>query len=277
MKQAVFMSSKSWGGLIAISVLAACTATGGGSPGRGAMESSAPAVRPISQMPASGEAQNRAKVHTELGALYLQDGRSGVALEEAKIAVSADATYAPAHSLQGLIHMMLGENPAAEESFQRALGLASGDPEINNNYGWFLCQTGREREAMRHFQMAYRNPLYRTPTKPYTNAGVCAVRIKDYATAEEVLNLALRYDPSNTLAMYWIGEVYLKTQRYEEAKVRVSDLVRMLEPNAQVVWLGLRVERAMGDREAEMKYATQLRRRFQDTQEYQLLIKGQYE
>ena len=52
------------------------------------------------------------------------------------------------------------------------------NPDLNNNYGWFLCQTGREREAVGYFQRALRDPLYATPARASLSAGVCLMRIK---------------------------------------------------------------------------------------------------
>ena len=117
-----------------------CTTTGGG-----AGEGAKPAV--LSQ-PASSEQQRRAKSHVELGSLYLLDDRAAIALEEARIALSADPDYAPAYNLLGMTHMYLKEPRLADENFLKALRLAPGDPEISNNYGWFLCQNGREQQSI---------------------------------------------------------------------------------------------------------------------------------
>jgi type IV pilus biogenesis/stability protein PilW len=166
-------------------LLAGCTATGSG-PGSGQG-----AQQPTSSKPAENEQQQRAKVHTELGSLYMLDGRSAIALEEARIALAADSNYAPAYNLLGLTHMVLNEPRLAEDNFEKALRLAPGDPEINNNFGWFLCQNGRERRSIDYFMAAGKNPLYTTPTKPFTNAGICAMLMKDDKAAEEYLAIAL--------------------------------------------------------------------------------------
>ena len=71
----------------------------------------------------------------------------GVALEELRIATAADPSYAPAHSLLGLVYMELREESLAEQSFERALRLAPNDGDINHNYGLFLCQTKREPDV----------------------------------------------------------------------------------------------------------------------------------
>lgn len=250
-------------------LLAGCTVTGTGS-GEGAQQA-------VSAQPAASEAQQRAKVHTELGSLYMLDGRSAIALEEARIALSADPNYAPAYNLLGLTHMVLNEPRLAEENFQRAFRLAPGDPEISNNYGWFLCQNGRESGAISYFMAAARNPLYTTPTKPYTNAGICSVRLKDDKAAEDYLLTALRLSPTNTQALFWLADIAYRKGRYSEARQWTTDIEKMMEPTAEVVWLGLRIERKLANREAEARYASQLRRRFPGSPEQRLLSQGQYD
>lgn len=235
------------------------------------------AEQAISERSPLNEAQQRAKVHTELGSLYLVDGRPAVALEEARIALAADGNYAPAYNLLGLTHMSLNEPRLAEENFNKALYLAPRDPEISNNYGWFLCQTNRERESLAYFNAAIRNPLYATPTKPNTNAGICAMRLKDDKTAEAYLLEALKSSPDNTQAMYWLGELTYRQGRYVEARQWIANIDKLQEPTAERDWLALRIERKLGNREAEARLAADLRKRFANSSEYRLLLQGQYE
>ena len=106
-----------------------------------------------------GDPRNRAKLHTELAALYYSAGNMGVALEELGAATAIDSGYAPTHGMFGLVYMQLKENDRAEASFERALRLSPNDADINHNYGWFLCQTGREPASIKYFLQAIRNPL----------------------------------------------------------------------------------------------------------------------
>lgn len=250
-----------------------CASTGGGALTVGKQNFD----QPVSQQKVTSEGRRKAKIHTELGALYLQDGRLPVALQEAQIAIDSDPSYALSYNLLGLVKMTMGDNVGAEASFRQAFSIAPNDPEIHNNFGWFLCSSGKEEQSLSHFELAYRHPLYQTPALAYTNAGLCLWRMKQYSKAEGLLNIALRYDGANTQALFTLGEIYLATNRYEEARIKVADLQKMVDPFPEIVWLALRLERAAGDRDAEMKYATQLRRRFADSPEYQKLIKGQYE
>lgn len=254
--------------LIAL-LLGGCAITGGGS-GQGAQQA-------VSAQPAESEQEKRAKVHTELGSLYMLDGRSAVALEEARIALSADPNYAPAYNLLGLIHMGLNEPRLAEGNFEKALKLAPGDPEINNNFGWFLCQNGREDRAIAYFMAAAKNPLYATPTRPYTNAGICSILLKDLKAAEDYLLTALSLSPTNTQALFWLADIAYRQGRHSEARQWINEIEKLIEPTPEVIWLAVRIERKSGNREAEARYASQLRRRFPGSPEHRLLTQGQYE
>ena len=119
-------------------LLAACA----GGPAPAPQESSGASATQISEI---GDPRNRAKLHTELAGLYYSRGNMNVALEELRIAVAADSNYATAYGLYGLVYMELKQNTLAEQNFERALRLAPNEAEINHNYGWFLCQTARER------------------------------------------------------------------------------------------------------------------------------------
>lgn len=262
MSRALFLS-----GLAAAFLLTGC---GGGSATRQA-ESSAAAQ-------GGGDAgRQRAKVHTELGMAYLEGGQLTVALDEARIALNSDSSYPLIYNLLGLTHMQMKEYPLAEEHFERALRLAPGDPEINGNMGWFLCQSGREARSFAHFEAAAKNPLYATPARPLVNAGFCASRIKDYKRAEDYLTSALRLDPSGIDGQYLLAEVLFQQGRIGEARTRLNEVHRRTEPTSASAWLALRIERKVGDREAEARWITQLRRKFADSPEYRKLTQGLFE
>lgn len=232
------------------------------------------AIEPASQAALSDLETRRARAHTELGTSYFQAGNMAVALEEARIAIKADRRYAPAHNLSGLVYMYLRENAVAEENFREALRLAPGDPEINNNYGWFLCETGREREAVTAFMVAVKNPLYQSPELSLVNAGICSMRVGDLDAAEDYLNKAVRLGRNNGPALLQLAQLSYRRKRYYDAQDYLTKVHGQGEPNAESLLLAVRVERALGDRKREAGYAAQLRRRFPDSKEARELRQG---
>lgn len=235
------------------------------------------ALDPVSSQAPRSNVEQRAKVHTDLGMQYLLDNRLDIALTEARAAIQADSSYPLAYNLLGLAQMYLKETAAAEESFNRAIRLAPGDPDINNNMGWFLCQAGRERQAIPYFETAARNPLYTSPSKALTNAAICVIGIQDDRAGEDFLLRALRADPQNVDAEYLLAELYYRTGRLEASRQRLADRHRKVEPDVQSAWLGLRLERKLGDREAEVRYGNLIRRNFPSTREYEAMMQGRFE
>ena len=251
-------------------LLAACTTSGGPAV-------SGSAERPLSDMPPATPADARAKVHVELGLAYFQIGRYDVALDEARNALAQQGSYAPAYHLMGLVYMFIDDLPAARENFLRALRTAPSDPEFNNSYGWFLCATGQEREGLERLALAARNPYYRTPTRPYANAGLCHLRLKDDVAAEAQFLRAVQLDAGNAQALYHLAAIAYRRGAYGQARAYLVQLHQQRDPTPESVWLGLRTERKLGNREAEASYAAQLRGRFADSAEFQAMSRGQYE
>ena len=103
-----------------------------------------------------------------------------MALEELRAATAADADYGPAHGMYGVVYLRLNEQAKAAESFDRAMRLAPNDPDINHNYGWFLCQTGREQASIQHFMKAVRDPLYPAPWRSYAGGLVTNGCVGEY-------------------------------------------------------------------------------------------------
>jgi type IV pilus assembly protein PilF len=219
----------------------------------------------------------RARIHTELAANYYEIGNIAVALEEVKEALRGDPSFGPAHNVAGLIYAQLKEDRLAEGSFKRALSINSADPDAHHNYGMFLCQRKREKEAIQHFMLAVRNPLYLTPDRSYVNAGVCARRGGDAAGAAEFFLMALKVRPNQPQALYQMADLSYARGEYNEAKSYLDRLTRAAPSTAEALWLGVRVERRLGDRNSEASYALQLRNKFPNSNEARALIAGQYE
>jgi len=226
---------------------------------------------------APADAQVRAKAHTELAAAYYGIGNMGVALQEAQIASAADPNYAPAYNVQALVSMDLKDNSAAEASFQRGLKIAPDDPDLNHNYGWFLCQTGRAKQAQPYFRKALANPLYTSPSRTYAAAGRCLLDSDDPKQAAEYFERALRLDPGNSNALLPFANVLYKRGQFEQARELVERYNRSSPPNAEALWLAVRVERKLGNRLAEGSYAAQLRLRFPQSTENKALQRGDYD
>lgn len=166
-------------GIVVLSLTACATTT------------STTGVENAKQIPA--DPVSRARIHTELAALYFQQGGMKIALDELGNAVRIDPDYAPAYSMYGLVYMQLGERDKANRSFQQAIALAPNDPEIRNNFGLFLCETQQYQAGLNQLDLALSNPLYATPARALVTASRCAQGMGNGALAENYQQRAAIY------------------------------------------------------------------------------------
>jgi len=221
--------------------------------------------------------RERARAFTDLAGAYAARDQYKIALDELRKAVAADSSYGPAYNVYGQVYMELGEDALAEESFRRAIDLDRSDSGARNNFGRFLCARGRYDEGLQQFSLALRNPLYSQPEQAMANAGLCAEKKGDLALAEANLLKSLKLQPDNPNTVVKLAGLYFRQGRLLEAQRQLARHAELAPPTAESLWLGVRLERKLGDRAQEAAYGVQLRKRFPDSRETSLLLMGRYE
>lgn len=217
--------------------------------------------------------KSRARAHADLGSVYFQQKQLEIALEEFNVAIKIDPTFAPAYNGLGLVNAELGKDDVADANFKKAIQLEPLNSEAHNNYGSFLCARNRVDESITQFLAALKNPLYATPAMAYTNAAICSVRINNLVSAENYLQQALQMEPLSQMAAYQLASLQFKRKDAIAAKKTLQN-VMLSRPGPEVLWLGIQIERIVGDKDAEASYALQLRRQYPDSMQAKLLESG---
>lgn len=228
---------------------------------------------PTGDKPGVSRAQ-MAELNTELAVQYLQKREYQVALDKLNKALAADSSYVEAHNAMGLLRGALGQTSEAETSFKRALALDAENSSVLNNYGQFLCGIGRHAEGQKMFLRAIGNPLYRNPEVAYSNAGVCAKAAGDLTAADQHFRAALERAPELAPALYQMAELSFDQQRYPQAQAYLARYDAVARATPASLWLGVRVARATGDRNAEASQALQLEKNFPDSTQTRLLLES---
>lgn len=254
-------------GLILAVLLAGC-ATDGSSMGVGASS-----AEPVTESD-EPESRKRARLRVELAAGYFEQGQTTVALDEIKQALAADSGFAPAYVLRGLVYMRLNNNRLAEESFQRALQLNPRDPDALHNYGWFQCLLGRYPQSVDLFTRALASPVYGGQAKTLMAKGVCQVRMGQLSEAESSLARSYELDAGNPVTAYNLANLLYRRGDYSKAQFYARRLNNSELANAESLWLGIRIERRLGERVASEQLAQQLGRRFPQSPEWSSYQRG---
>lgn len=221
--------------------------------------------------------QRRAQIRLELAVDYYQQHQLPVALDEIKKALQADPDLSDAYGVRALIYMDMGETQLADENFGRAIRLAPNNPDLTNNYGWFLCQNGRAAESIGYFEATLKSRSYQYPSKALNNAGLCSLKLKNPAAAERYFKQAFQFDPGNASAALNLAKIHYERKEYERAQFYTGRLLKSDEFSAEILWLAVKSEHKLNDRMAEASLGTQLRRRFPTSPETAAYLRGAFD
>lgn len=226
--------------------------------------------RAVVEPPATeaGAATRLAEINTQLGVEYMKTRNYETALKKLQKAVAADPNFPRAYDVLGLLYARLGEEEKAAGSFERALDLAPSDASILNNYGQFLCRQGDAERAQQLFAKAVQDPLYRTPDVAYTNAGICALeQQKDKSAAEEFLRQALAKNAEMPVALLQLTKLNYEQDKYLAARGYLERYGQVAQHNSQSLWLGVQIERKLGNEDAASSYGMTLKGKYPDAAE----------
>jgi type IV pilus assembly protein PilF len=213
------------------------------------------------------DGRSRAVAHTALAGEYYARGNFPVALSEVREAIRFDSGYYPAFNVQGLVYMELREDGPARESFEKALSLSANNPEVQNNYGWFLCTRNDIPRGLDMMQRAISNPLYPTPEKAFLSRGLCLKRAGRLPEAEESLRRAVVIRPDLIGALYNLAILTYDRGAYKDAENYITRYMRLTNPTIEGLVYGVKIARANGDAASEQSYLQQMRRRYPDSPE----------
>lgn len=222
------------------------------------------------------DARKRARIRLELAVGYFEQGKTTTALDELKQSINADPTLFEAYNLRGLIYMRLNDVGLAEESFRRALVINPRASNVQHNYGWLLCQQSRVPEAVQMFSAAIADPNYGDRAKTWMTQGLCQMKIGKAADAEASLAHSYELDAGNPITGYNLALLLFNRGEFVRAQFYVRRLNNSELANSESLWLGIKVERRMDNREAMLQLASQLKKRFPQSKELALYEKGAF-
>ena len=163
---------------------------------------------------------SRVDIQTRLGLSYMKLGR----LEPAGLALGRALALAPndsrANHAMALFQLRVSDRAAAEPYFLQAVNTDNNNFSARNDFGGYLCQSGRMEEGLAQFDRALRNPYNDRLYVSQLGAGACYVRILNWKEAEGYFLLALVGRPKLAPALYQMAEVtfaqadHLRTRAY---------------------------------------------------------------
>jgi type IV pilus assembly protein PilF len=225
------------------------------------------ASTPGSDSPEENDRRRAAELNTQLGREYMTRGQYEIAMEKLKRAVASDDDYAPAHTMLAVLYETLGEDQNAGRHFEAAVRAAPDNGDVNNNYGAFLCRTGKPERVDRYFLAALEDPFYQTPQVAMANAGSCAVQRGDFQQGETYLRQSLAYDPNFPDALFSLAALNYEQGELMRARAFLQRYDGVAEMSAESLLLGYRIETGLNNPEGARSYQLELMQQFPNAPE----------
>ena len=205
-----------------------------------------------------------ARGHLTASQKFLRAGDDVNAEQEARKALKADPKSSDAHTLLAVVEGRRGKSAKAGDHYQRAAELAPSSGLALNNYGAWLCGSGRAAESLGWFDRALQDRAYASPASALANAGSCALKAGQGMRADRDSRAALLADPKNPVALATLAESAFRAGRYLEARAFSERRLGASQPDAAALQLASQIELKLGDAAAADRYVQKLRAQFPD-------------
>ena len=226
-------------------------------------------VRTYKKQPAQAAVAN-----TQLAIEYMKLGQLANARDCIERALSQNASNPDVQSTAGLVYERMNEMGKAERAYEAAARLSKNDPRIANSYAGFLCRTGKTAAGEKMFNEVARNPLYQTPAVALVNAGVCVRSTGNLVDADRYFTRALALQPNMPEALLQQGNVAFDRGDAEQARDIVQRYLAVNPPTPEILWLGFRAQRKLGDPVAAAVYARRVQAEFPNSEQAQNMRNG---
>lgn len=228
--------------LVVATLLAGCQSTTTAPLSGGAYQGADPSQRGFDKV-------ELARVRTAMAAQYISERKLDEAKEQLNIALKANPRYAPAYDMMG--NLLSAEGSAinlkkADEYFRKAISL---DPEFmqgRNNYGVYLSNMNRHKEAIEQFSIAGSALGYQGRLSSLENLGLTHLKLGDEKSAEEAFKRALDIDSETVVARRELVDILLNQKRSLQAKEYYDGLKALWERHnepmtARLLYQGIRL------------------------------------
>tara|TARA_R110000868_G_scaffold362686_1_gene624877 strand:+ start:18905 stop:19675 length:771 start_codon:yes stop_codon:yes gene_type:complete len=214
--------------------------------------------------------QRAAKINVQLALNYMQENNLVRAKQKLMLANKQAPDSALVNGAMAYYSERTGDNKRAETYYKQAIDVADvkGGPE--NNYGTFLCRQGHYEQAEKYFNEAATDPEYLNTGKAYVNAGLCALLVPKPDVAKQYFEKALQQNPDSSSALLELAKLEFDQADYKQANTYLQTYMKKVTtPNAEALWLAIRVAQRAGDINSVKTYGSLLRADFPNSKQYQ--------
>jgi type IV pilus assembly protein PilF len=215
--------------------------------------------------------------YIQLATGYLEQNDLINAKRHLENAARYDSNNSEVMAIWGLVYSREGEVDLADESFRRSLRINPGNSMARNNYAAFLFANARYQDAFEQLQRVVQDTEYPARPQAFENLGLAALRINRSDEAETAFARALQLNSNLMRSSLELASLYLDKSEVLQARAYYRNFLTLVQlyntgHNARSLWVGIRLESAMGNIDNVRRYGSLLESAFASTPEYQAYV-----
>ncbi len=213
-----------------------------------------------------------ARERLSLGIQYLQMGK----IERSKHNLDRAMQHAPQLAEvqigMGWYYENVKEPTLARKYYKRGIKIAPNNGDNLNTYASFLCSQGDYSAADKFYNKAVEQPGFANLAATLENAGICAEGSGDYRKAQIYFEKALNHNPELSKSLLALAKIWFEQKNNFKTRAFLSRYLSVTKPSASALWLGIKLERILGDKDTLSSYQLQLVRLFPKSREARLYL-----
>ena len=218
-------------------------------------------------------AQNRdperaVAAYVQTGMVFMQRNQMQDANRVLTRAQQIDPDSPAVNNALALFFSLEGDKSQTEKYFKKALSSNPDFSQARNNYAAFLFQQGRTEDAIEQLQRVTKDYTYDRRFTAYENLGLCYLKLGQKDKALMAFNRALNLNPDQPVSLLETAQLEFDRGNNLAAQRYLSRYEKLSKPNPRQLWLGIQLERALGDKDKLASYALALKNLFPGSPEY---------
>lgn len=212
--------------------------------------------------------ENRLQAQLALARGYIEADDWQLARRTLERALEIDSRSSEVHTWFALVYEAEGDVSHAEDHYRRALRLDRNNSQALNNYGRYLYQQERYREARQILQRAVEDTSYNARPRAYENLGMTELAMGDTEAARDAFRRALALNPNLANAHLELANISLEDGNNARAREHFTAFRNLENQSPRSLWIGVQLYRALNDMDMASSFALQLRNLYPGSEEY---------
>lgn len=208
------------------------------------------------------------RAYVQLGTRYIQDRNMTQADRVLRKAADIDEDDAGLNNAYGLFYLVEDDKKRAERYFRKAI---NEDPEFSsayNNYANLLFSERRYEDAVEQLLVVSKHYRYEKRFQVFETLGRCYMRLEQPESAEPAFKKALQLYPRLPGSLLGLSELYLNKGNYALSKKYLEQYEAVSKPSPEQLWIGIRLQRQLGNGDKLASYELALRKLFPGSPEF---------